>query len=473
MWFLALTLACANQTGFYAPGQDGGVLPGVGDEFAGPGWTDDNSQPWQGGETALPCDGDQQVGALDDLDSFQADACGAVTGDLVISGVAGLEYLSLPDLKAVDGDLTIIANPDLRSIDLAGLTLISGDISLVGPQVGDTNPLLESVALPALIAVGGRLDTGAMATVHSLDLGALWFTGGSVFIDLSEDAVEVDLGNLERVDGDLTLWGDGLQAVDLDLLEEARDLDLDYGGARIALPNLHTVRDISASDGELSVPSLHEVRNLGDFDGIRLHKLDLPNLERADGDVNLVIEASRADLPALRYVGGDLHLTAAHDEGDPTGPQVTAMVLHDLVYVGGDLQVDGQMVGEGELGLGALLAVGGDTSIEGVQSLDLDRLHVTYGDLAIERTGIEWLSLPLLSSVDGDLVVADNDALTELGAPALGYVGGDLRIVDNPLLPTCIGEDLVDMVLGRDGVGGDVDVSGNADDACAQDVDES
>jgi hypothetical protein len=64
---------------------------------------------------------------------------------------------------------------------------------------------------------------------------------------------------------------------------------------------------------------------------------------------------------------------------------------------------------------------------------DLAPVEIITGDLIIHRTSLRTIEIPLLQAVHGDVIVADNAALTTLRIRDLGYVG-NLTIQDNPAL---------------------------------------
>jgi hypothetical protein len=61
------------------------------------------------------------------------------------------------------------------------------------------------------------------------------------------------------------------------------------------------------------------------------------------------------------------------------------------------------------------------------------------GDLVIERTALEVLSLPDLESVGGDVRIWENAQLTRIELPRLAAVGGELSLYDDPALASLDG----------------------------------
>lgn len=470
MLALLLALACSPDGATSTdPLDDDPEVDDTGDAS----WSDLDHGAWSGGDLGapeVPCQGDVVVSQPDDLDALLESGCTSISGDLVLTDLDGVTQLSLPGLRSLDGSLLVAGNPDLQSIDLPALVVVSGAITLQGTGADQQNPELHSVWMPVLQGVGGGFSTGVVTSIHTLDLASLWFVGGDVLVDLAEHVETMDLGGLEEVGGDLAVWGKDLEDLDLDLLSSVRDLDLRLDGSRVSLASLRQARDIVVSSGELSMASLEEAASITSGDeAVPLYALNLPVLERVEGDIDLVLKMDRASLPSLRLVGGDLRLDAWR-QTDAAGTTTEAVLswlgLRQLVYVEGDLHVTGELVGEGLVDLESLLMVGGDTVFQGARALDLERLRMTGGHLHVAYTGLTELRLPDLRDAGGDIVVDQNPALSALEAGHLARVDGDFVVTDNPALSNCDAWAIAEQASQRSGIGGEILIEGNLPDGC-------
>lgn len=183
-------------------------------------------------------------------------------------------------------------------------------------------------------------------------------------------------------------------------------------------------------------------------------RLQLPTLIEIDGA--LIVEHSPA---LLALDAGALERTGALHLAD--NPQLQDLGLGDLSGIGGDLIVSSGGLA-GPLELDEVRSIAGSlelTDLPGLSRLGLARLEALGGDLRLQGVGLSQLSagplaqvpgtlqicdtdalsslagLDRIEAIDGDLIVCDNEALSELGLRSLRWVGGDLMIEGNPALP--------------------------------------
>ena len=83
-------------------------------------------------------------------------------------------------------------------------------------------------------------------------------------------------------------------------------------------------------------------------------------------------------------------------------------------------------------------------------------LRIWHNDALTSLSGLENIT-----SVGGELWIADNTALTVLGMASLQRIDGDFSIYYNPLLCTSLAEELRNQVLLRKGIWCIINISGN------------
>jgi hypothetical protein len=92
----------------------------------------------------------------------------------------------------------------------------------------------------------------------------------------------------------------------------------------------------------------------------------------------------------------------------------------------------------------------------------LDGIECLHGDLTLELTDLEQLSLPGLLRVTGTMHVEANHALGRLQLGTLKTIDGDLVIRDNAVLTNLDGLPLLSTVGGDLSIGGELSFHGNA-----------
>lgn len=149
-----------------------------------------------------------------------------------------------------------------------------------------------------------------------------------------------------------------------------------------------------------------------------------------------------------------------------TGAPIDVSPLAELAEITGDLSI-GPTIGLDEAAFNGLARVGGTIRVVtngSLRGLYFPRLQ-QVGRIEIENNAVlTTISLPRLQTVDGTLLIAENDSLELLSAPMLATVGKELvisghsklnllemsrlssveavRIEGNPKLPTEIAERL-------------------------------
>jgi hypothetical protein len=196
-----------------------------------------------------------------------------------------------------------------------------------------------------------------------------------------------------------------------------------------------------------------------------------------------------APLAGLVEVGDSLRIT--HN-----GELTSLDGLGQLQSVGGQLEIYQNASLATFAGLDALETVGGSLvifenpamlALDGFPKLTTVSGNLSIGDPAYTNTTLETITglsaltdvawqvriidldglvsvtgLGVLGSIGMKLEVTRNGALVNLdGLATLSSVGSDLSIADNASLPSCAAWALVDQVQAGDGVGGEVDVTGN------------
>ncbi len=414
--------------------------------------------------TRLPAGGD-------DDDSTSADA---FEGDIGFDSHAAMTAFCA-EYDSVTGSVTI-AGPNIAATDeLACLQAVGGDLFIQGSGATTVNfAMLEGVGGALVITLNSELDLVSMPFLAEV--------GGDMLLDTNVQLSSVSLPDLAEIGGSLSA---GAQAsfltVDLTgLVDVVGELDLSgpTGMASLNLGALETV-------GEDLLLSGHT----------QLTGLDLRSLLSVGGGLDIADEAQLALIQAgrLTSVGGDLVIENSGTLEGVTLPDlttvgeqllllnlesVTSIDLNELETVGGRITVQGtdtiglslaSLTTAGELRVAsnpfASIAAPLLTDVEGdlVVSADaaLSTLSfpalVTVGTFFLHDTGLPTLALPELTETSEDFHVAENPFLTSLSAPLLTTIGGSLEIELNPNLPTSQANAIADQA----DVGGDTTISGN------------
>lgn len=104
-----------------------------------------------------------------------------------------------------------------------------------------------------------------------------------------------------------------------------------------------------------------------------------------------------------------------------------------LLFTGLSLFPVGCDVGDYEVGCVDDIVVGEEADEEDIYRT-LSVLPCVDGNVLIDNTLAQRISLPALESVGGTLAISLNVGLQEIDLPNLRYIGGDLSITSNPVL---------------------------------------
>jgi len=290
----------------------------------------------------------------------------------------------------------------------------------------DTAPLCEAGGVyDGSFVIGSAADlarlSGCSAITGNLEIRDTWLTS------------LLGLESLREVSGDLKISG-GESLTSLTGLDR-----LEHVGGSLQLAENHEFLDVNglerltAIDGSLAIfgnPKLASLDGLAGLTSLRCMK-------RADGiPVSGLAIAANPLLPtceawrllerlAARGFNGEVFI----DGNDDTAPcHCPEQILE------------------------------GDHAIQDLADLEaLDTYTRITGSLTISGTSlIQTAGATCLRTIDGDLVITDNDSLERFGGLlSLSEIGGDLRLSSNPALSEFPGLDRLTTV------GGDIEVQGN------------
>ena len=426
-----------------------------------------------------------------------------VGGSILITGGLNLLRVRLPSLKEVGGLRFSGVPPPLAGFDLSRLQT-GGDIQLGTATDLDLHCLVAAddfqateVAIPRLADVRGTLSgadlaapalesVGGHVTAERLNAPGLGLIGGTlVYGDGTSvpaleragglhlrDAASIDLPVLVEITGELRggtppCFAAGTEiptaaTVTLPALERAGAIRLCTGNATqaeswpltdVSLPVLQRVTG-GLSIGEsglinqLAFPSLVSVGGMSIY-----FPTDLPVLESSG---SMVVNAATT-APALREVTGALGVNAS----------LSADALETVT-------LDVSTERTSTVSLASLARVGGlrayRTTASVLTTLDLPALTTVdgggSGDVEIRNTSLTELSLPVLTSIQNDLLIVRNrNTLTDIELPSLVSLGTTLQIERNDVLPTCQATDL-EAQLRAAGWAGTAIIAGNGTGSC-------
>jgi hypothetical protein len=500
------------------------------------------------------CTGDVTISSSAEMDAFIARGCMSVTGTLSIVGT-DLSSVSLPALKAVGTaippihgsvtiDLTplaggcrhpvnfgpepwwtalaICSNANLASIDLPALETshslaVMGNSALValrlptlktvfgeggmfgggfpGTYYGGlgiaSNPVLTSIALPALTSIGmlaiednaAYPQCAAEAILAQLTLtpwqstpGNEWWASisgndttatclpvvctGDVTITSSAEMDAFIARGCTSVTGTLSIKGTDLYSVNLTGLTSVNSLEV-LDNTSLVRVNLSALSSVRAPlgcyrggdmiglvcGGGLSIygnPSLISVSApaLASAGGLAIHHNDtLTNLNSPA----LVTVSS-----APSYDGPNVFISGC--------PALTTFSLPALTTVGGGGLV---LWGMTTIDLPALTTVPGFLSVGYsplLTNFSLPSLTAIGGVEVSYNSGLASFSLPALTTVGGDLSIAYNALLTGFDLPGITTIVGGLYVRGNTAYPQCAAEGILAQLTAPPAT---VDISGN------------
>lgn len=264
-------------------------------------------------------------------------------------------------------------------------------------------------------------------------------------------------GAVSVLDGPLVIVADPGTAHDC-LVEVTGNLVVTGATASLSLPRLATVGGDVALDASLVALDLPSLATVGGTVTLAGHLPAQPVLVALDHVGGFVVSGASGievlDLPRLERVDGDFRVEGAPD---------LATIVHtsDLEEVGSDLVIGGNRTLRAVRDFASLTRVGGDFVIGGNGAVDLVNgfwfLEEVGGDLEVRDEGslVEIDAFDELASVGGAFRLLRNGALLGVGVPRLETVGTDLVIEDDDAL------DVLDPLFGVRAVGGDLVIRGN------------
>ncbi len=357
--------------------------------------------------------GDAYIGSQEEVAEFLADygTCTEISGDLTISGVTDLTFLS--NITAIQGSLIITDSPGLLTLSgLDNLTSVGGELWLFDLGISDLG------ALGQLASVGGELSLYNLGISDVDGLEQLTTIGGGLsFYDLGVANLD-GLGQLTTIGGGLSI--ELLPALTtlggLASLVSIGDFINVVSNASLGFCTLDAVCEKLADDPDVIFFNNNAAGCL-DTDQVAA-SCDTPDPSGCPaGDVMLYnqedIDNYIFNHGSCTEITGDLFIGPFPDLTDLS-------FLSNVTTVGGRLIIRGCPALTSLEGLHNLTFVGsfmalrelGITNLEGLRSLT----QITY-ELTLEK-------LPYLTSLTG------LSALTSLGT-------GFLNIFDNPMLSEC------------------------------------
>lgn len=321
-----------------------------------------------------------------------------ITGDLVIDA-PGLQTVSVPSIATIDGKLIIAENPTLTSAALPALATVGG-INVSG------NLALTTFSLPAL-TTSDDIDVYANGVLATVSLPVLASAGR---IALTGDAM--------------------LTTVDLGMLATADQLDLQYLAlTAVSLPKLtateqasfYTLSELTTVDMPLFATGGLTLANVPELVDVNVPKLKTPSQLVIDNTGLTTLD----DFGAVTSVGpGSFAITsnAALTDASALASSITTTVFTNVSS-------------NPELTSIAfpLLTATGDVYFEGgaVTQLSLPALVTTKNLSVSYNTALTSLALPELTTVTGGLAVMFNPALTSVSAPKLASGLENIVMIDN------------------------------------------
>jgi hypothetical protein len=339
--------------------------------------------------------------------------------DVTLQLDAGGDNTDFPALTTVGKDL-IIAFANAESLRIADtLTTVGGRVIVHGSSVDDLTGLETLNSIGGLV-VGLAVDkNGDFSASGNNNLSA--FTGLNVnvignkgFAVGFNDNLD-DLGSLagvNQIQGDVTIVAEDFNTLDgMNVTNIGGDL------------NIGAIKNSNAAPIDAGLDNLTA--------------LNLQELQQIGGDVLIAFNDDLTDvgMPALNNVGGKLEITASASLTTVTGlgalTQVGDLRLHDLV------ELD-------TINLPNLNTVNNDLFLvrdNKLVTVNLNNLGNVKNTVELSKLGA-LVNLNFLASLTnvgdinnqtGDLIVADNEALTDIsGLNSLQRVGNDFLLARNP-----------------------------------------
>merc|ERR1711977_735117 len=333
-------------------------------------------------------------------------------GKLDVSYTTNLASLApLENLEVINGGLRIYRNDALTDIPLPSLIEVGGNLGV------RDNDVLASVSLPKLNSVGGH----SYVEVHA--------TTNDALAELAKNMISSD-GVLKNV----TMWI-AVNVTDLTPLSGLKHIK--GGGLLVSdttnLASLAPLENLEVIDGDLGIS-----------DNEALTEIPLPSLTEVSWylDVRDNDVLASVSLPKLNSAGSSVRIQML-----PTEEALNFFAGFSVASVGGDIPFEWIVATDAEIAELAqqissdgILDTQNATIVITANVTDLTPLsglkHIKGGKLDVSDTTklVSLAPLENLEVVDGDLVISDNEALTDVSLPSLTEVGRDLRVSDNDVL---------------------------------------
>ncbi len=408
--------------------------------------------------------------------------------DSIDDGPSDGSVLSCANPVVADGDITISADAEVDFCE--GANAVAGSLILTGAEFGDDQ--LEQLA--CLCSVGDALvldgtDVTALDALSRLgSLGGLELTDNQTLRSLQ------GLANVGSIDGDVVISGSPAltNLVGLGAVETMGAVTL----SDLGLVNLRGLESLVTVEGDLTLfglPGLVDMSGAGALDFIdgnfvveQTGAHDFGGLEAIRRVRQALIvrdsDASLDGLDRLATVGGSVILDRVERLSSLNG-------LSGVVEIGGHLRIDdaptlNSLNGPSNLrningslwltktnvgaltGLTGLIAVGGlhlDTNPELTSTAGLPPV-INYSEVVLHWNAslVDLTHLDTVRTVEGPLTISGHVSLASIDALyGVEAVAGDVTLVNNVALSSDQANGLVD-AIGRDNIGGAVDVSGNS-----------
>merc|ERR1711977_522032 len=204
------------------------------------------------------------------------------------------------------------------------------------------------------------------------------------------------------------------------------------------LVSLEPLENLEVVDGDFTINGHYRDYNLA------LTDISLPALTEVGGDLRVSDNdvLASVSLPKLSSVGGSVRIQML-----PTEDALNFFAGFSVASVGGDIAFELIVATDAEIAelaqqisSNGILDTQNATIVITANVTDLTPLsglkHIKGGKLDVSYTTNLASLAPLenLEVVDGDLVISDNEALTDVSLPSLTEVGRDLRVSDNDVL---------------------------------------
>jgi len=387
------------------------------------------SQSWEGNYT---------INNQADLDALKGYV--AITGDLTISGgvkalmtKSGAEdsadastdagdittLAGLESLTTVGGNLTITDNDQLTTLDgLENLQRVNEDFTITN---NSNLPAASAQTLTSQLV--SRQGIGGTVTVEN-NLGKVWEGNYTINNQADLDALK----GYQKITGHLTIQSD---------IESLAGLE--------SLTHIDENLSISRNTVLVSLKGLDNLSYVGETLAISENDLlsDLTSLEGMETVNGLYIGNNAAlinlnGLHNLRHIYGILYIL--------NNPVLTNLKAFRHLYYQTKIMIQRNDSLE---------------TLEGFESITTvtKYLRINSNPRLKDLRGFRNLT----TITQGDLSIFNNKSLTTIGIDKLKRVDLKFRIKNNPRLSSLSAEKFRDLVLSRDGIGGDITIEGNAD----------